>query len=975
MSRDQMQDVFPIDINFKKGEQVTSTKLTGQARQIDTAFSRVTQAVGDPWEYSVHSGSAGDYTLSPERLAQASLSRMIGPSDYISPPGNSFDEVSGGRDIQLKIGKNSWNIGFPLVKNIARVSPDSQVDSTVEKMELGPDFSISNSEDLLFETPVDSQNLITEDGEFHINYYTGTITTYSPTTDIATLTINNMSMIPAGIPWGTANVIPSWKQTAGLCNVIYFDVVANIQKYTLELPTINAQPRLDNPLAMLGGNHSRFDGDGGAQTTADAVFVSSSAPGIGIAKYTLPYSITSTLVDGDVLPEGFCLLWDGTRIVRQVTFIYRMPIPTEPQIPFLELQTPEPTTGFWLTSGDTTYRLIITGASLAETVGYLSSVVRDNRHIGLTEGSTSRGTLAYTAPLSHGDMSDLYTADFTGYVGDINRLSFTKSKVPTNDHPQYLHRGGWFGSSEETEGNTRNAMRGNITFSSITDYGDPAKSYLLGDSNALGFRSSTYGINFGGGCLLSFVGGNENDWISGQSNRLHYNNVAVGANTSSTNEENKGALVYSPWERTPLHLRGDSSGDVSSYKQYYSGGATLGFDFHNWNEMNYIKLMPGSRETIDVANIADVPNLPADTHTSNWTRELACTSGLDNRLSEKQIREFRFRGVSFVPEADTAGLSGSDPGQGIGTEETDLEKYFTSPGIVGADFFNVYSNAIFFSEQGDGKWTSFTERSKLWLSAGQLNPPTGLYYLPSDKRYEFIYWDNNIDEVEVVVGNEGFSLPFTTGKYSWMRSWSEGVYPIALVSRNSTSSTSIYVNSQDGGILLQAEKSTGIESIKIKSTAGGVNIETGKNIELNADVNVKLYGNADKTAGQNYSLISCGTAISLTANINEIDLDPSYITIDQANGINITSSDATNVTIHGHKSVIIRSGTAGPPTSITLGDNDIELRSSGSVGLTTVTGSDGSLWIDPSLLIGGDGWGTGNRTLKITAAGQVFVDL
>jgi hypothetical protein len=78
-------------------------------------------------------------------------------------------------------------------------------------------------------------------------------------------------------------------------------------------------------------------------------------------------------------------------------------------------------------------------------------------------------------------------------------------------------------------------------------------------------------------------------------------------------------------------------------------------------------------------------------------------------------------------------LVAENPGTGTITTAAvnEFHGHFTSPGMVGADFFNVYSNAIFFSETGDGKTTSFTSRGDDWMD-GATDTPTGIFYSPYD---------------------------------------------------------------------------------------------------------------------------------------------------------------------------------------------------------------------------------------------------
>ena len=108
-TEDKMQDVFPVSFDFVKGEQPSATKLSGWVKQTDTAFSKMTKAIGDPWDYTTHSGVGGPYILSPAKLAQTSLARFAGPSDWASPRGASFQEgITSAISVALIAYRNQW---------------------------------------------------------------------------------------------------------------------------------------------------------------------------------------------------------------------------------------------------------------------------------------------------------------------------------------------------------------------------------------------------------------------------------------------------------------------------------------------------------------------------------------------------------------------------------------------------------------------------------------------------------------------------------------------------------------------------------------------------------------------------------------------------------------------------------------------------------------------------------------------------
>ncbi len=708
MSDDQMQDVFPISFDFKEGEMPTNEKLSGLVKFTDTAFSRITQAIGDPWDYQSHAPP-----LSLENLGQSSLARLTGPSDYLSPAGSCWNETAASVTVSLETSRNSWSLGYPLVKTAADIEEDSSVSGTITPLTWLTEISVANDTAGVLTTEQADIEDVKDQGDFHVDYYTGIITAYEVSTSTIQLTITNLHMFGAGVSWGSHNVIPSWKQTAVLCTIVKDTDVGDYSYYSLTLPTIGEMPRTGTS-TIIGGTHP-YDG-----IDPDATYsVTSSGAG---ANYRLPISLTSAFSTDEEIPGGYILLWDDvtSRIVPLVTFTY----------------TDENTLGLrtsvdWLTVDNARYRIFVSGTSIAEAVNYLMQTTRDNRHIGLSEGAAGgQTTLHYTSPLSHDDFADLYSGDQTGATVPYSRWFFSKSNYPTNSHPQYLHRGGYLENDED--GNTGNAMRGDLVFSAVDD-GTTLYTYTL-DTD-----TSTYGIYFGthsdtawtAAAKFSFEGGDDTSWTSGIATKLGFGIAELGAVPYSPTGSNYGTVVFRSWEGMPLYLKGSDWGSDNDYD-----GAVLGFDLGFNNELNYIKLLPGIRD-----GSRDHINMPADV---SQTGGLAfwITRGLDDHslttttFSPEQIREFRFRGGAYVSGASnpTESLGNVADNQGTNGSNNEFDQYFTSPAIVGADFLNIYSNAIFFSDQGDGKQTSFTENGEAWLNmsftSAATNRPSGIYYEP-----------------------------------------------------------------------------------------------------------------------------------------------------------------------------------------------------------------------------------------------------
>lgn len=789
---DQMQDVFPVSFDFVKGEQPTATKLTGWVKQTDTAFARMTKAIGDPWEYTAHSGTGGVYFLSPGRLAQASLARIIGPSDYVSPRGSSFQEAAGTVAITLPSYRNTWNVGFPLVSLSSDILPTDSGMSKISKLTWGVDITVSVAPTGLFVTEVASPDAVQSSGEFYVDYYTGTITTYGVATSAITLSINNLHMFGPGVPWGTSNIIPHWNSSANLCWVTEISTAGGTTLYNVALPTVISASRDTTPDTTLLGAIADAD-----TAIANIPQWNVTVSGSG-AQYRMPVSLTSNLTPGDQIPEGFMYVWDEStgRIVPQTEFYYLDETNVRVQAP-----------AGWLTLGGSV-RLILTGTSITEAIQYLMSVQREGRHLGLSTGQ-HQDTLHYTVPINHNDLVNSFSGSIPSSISEPTKYYFRESSHPINPHPQYIHRAGYM--SDDEEGNSGNAMRGYLAF---TGRYEIASSYDLGPGTSSGTMGATYGIIFGGGTTttssqnarLSWEGGeNVDTWtnISTTAHRLGFGLNDLGAQKTPATEY-FGALTYTPWQGLPFYIKG-----IVGTAQTEGIGAVIGFDFGDYNEMNYIKLVKGYR-----AGSYDVPNQACLVNQS-LTSALSITPGLTggvtcNRLSAEQVREFRFRGGAYESGArnandglgssstatafdisishdaiqvsasgyylisgnytphfrvgDSITASGFTNGANNGTKtitgtiedgantvvnvsgtlvnETpsgativssvnEFNAYFTSPGMVGADFINVYSNAIFFSDTGDGATTSFTDRGNTWMDTGAADSvPSGMYYFP-----------------------------------------------------------------------------------------------------------------------------------------------------------------------------------------------------------------------------------------------------
>lgn len=709
--KDQMQEVYPVLVSYVDGEQPTANKLNGVLKQTKSSFDVITKAVGDPWDAQGHI-----FDLSPQKLSVPSLARIIGPSNYLGYAGNANEAST--INVTLEANRNSWSLGFPLITSSSDINPTFAI-SDISAIAWGDgsgshnvDITLTGTDIDLFTTEQTFKEDVVQRGDFFIDYFRGEIITYDSAENTISIEFSDIKLMGPGAPWSTNNVIPPWEETTNLCTVAY--VSSGV--YTLSLPLVKKAPRASSTASIGALVSYSIDSADQAHATFDSIYGEDTT-------YRLPYSIVATggISPGDEIPEGFFLLWDNSlsRVVPSVTFQwdsdeYTLRLITSPG--WLDATAGSPSTN--------RYRLICTGASLSESVGWLMASYRDNRHVGLNDGASIKNNLSFTNPISHRDLSDR----FNGYVDESytrrEALLFRESSLPTNEHPQYLHRYGY--ASDDLSGNSANAMRGWLCFTSAVDY----------ELGPYACNHNIYGILFGGGETSGLANDNNSmlGFFGGYDAGVRYpfgvpetGAQPIGGNPESGKHHLHGGLTYIPWYGAPLYLRGrnDSATDYS--------GAMIGFDLERQTEVNYIKLLPAYRDGSE-----DYPHMPADVAQSP-SNSLVIMPALDDlsgqkRIAAEQIREWRFRGVSKVSTAtnvdESVGKAARDDGD---TDGTQFNTHFTSPGVVGADFVNVYSNAIFFSDTGDGKLNSFMVHGHDWINNGGNveDFPTGIYYVPA----------------------------------------------------------------------------------------------------------------------------------------------------------------------------------------------------------------------------------------------------
>jgi hypothetical protein len=879
-----MQDVFPIVFEFKRGEQPTAEKLTGLVKHTDVAFSRMNQAIGDPWDYSYHTVGSSQLFLSPENLAINNVSRLEGPSDYLSPVGGCWNEkTTEAIVVKLAANRNSWSLGFPFVKvNSGQIITQETInsDTVLVPLDWSTDITISDDTGGVLDNQVDEITLVIADGDFFVDSSRGVITAYDCPTAVITLTIKagTFNMFGAGVPWGTHNVIPTWEETSDLCTVEWVSTDSSEDTWLLTLPMVWCNPRVGNTVQIetpvpqeadlgVGSDASWYQSDGSSELITSGYS----------SNYRLPQSIASIVTD-TTLPEGFCQLWDntGSRFIPLVEFV------TQGTTNTLKLLTPVG----WLNDGgpgasSNRYRLVVTGISIAENVNYLNSIVRNGHHVGLMNAPA----LSYLPPISHDDLTHRYSGSipdwFSFLYSTTYKLKFTESTLPLNPHSQYLHRYGYY--EGDSAGNSSNAMRGNLVFAGA----DANMTLATGDLCSY----STSGIMFGGGTTtagslsantkISLWGMTSDSWTSGTSAHFPANIPQTGMASSSTYDNNYGALTVLPALGSSLYIRGYADSAPTSSPTYgstdYMKGASIALDMGQWGEYNNIKVSV----PIHSSTTYEAVNMPASTDMgATFGTKLAITPSLANRLSPYQIREFRFRGGAYIPGAANKAtgslgvLSGKKTSGGTG----ELDAYFTSPGMVGCDFLNVYSNAIFFSDTGDGKRTSFTERGETWLKSASANVPSGMYFIPRDGVSVAPYFAFADYDSTLVTSNISTSFGYSHGFYY------NGTGPISLTTISALDSITasnvggdINVFSITGSLnlySLSGDVSLGYSNINYGTSTPLANVflSTASSFTLGTSTgntysnNVMICANADISLGNTSDTYADNVIISAGAN-------------------------------------------------------------------------------------------------------------
>jgi len=470
---DIFDDTFPNSVTFTTGEQPSHAKFTGWATQTDGGMRLLDRAIGDVWGEEKQTRTGADFTLSTwsdRPLNIANLARLIGPASALNPNRlgtKSILVTFSGSDIPA--GVHEFQLPEPslIINQTGRVFTIN-IDVGMAVHHLGYQLDIIDPG--VFGTHQDARDDCTSNGDYHVDTQ-GRVYCYQVTGTYADV----LRRYYTDMLWDTysmsrMNVIPDINETTTLCTVS----AAASNKQLIVLPIITDLPG--------------YDDDGTTRTL----------PGTPSARAYLPYAITSTLSNGDTIPEGLVYLWDTDT----------GEICTNDDGDFIVFNYYQTGRLYAVTTNleacSDRYRLITVGTTITETLGELVHNFRVHEHtIDSRQGQ----------PVDHGNLSGLLMSDEEvddAYSEDWG--GFRHSNIGSNDHPQYLMRYGWDDGLDPP--NQDNAMLGALfmgtyvsSYKDIDDYRSAAQ-----DSHPIYFGSTDVYIEQGDGDLIAaaFGGGNFN---------------------------------------------------------------------------------------------------------------------------------------------------------------------------------------------------------------------------------------------------------------------------------------------------------------------------------------------------------------------------------------------------------------------------------------------------------------------------------
>lgn len=450
---DKFQDTYPVTPDFSSGESLSATKLSRWAQQIDAGLTRIEYALGDlyskSWPYfATATTPIGTWAFRQDGIAVTganrhlqilNLARLIGPASALNP---RISPLLTARTV------TAWEL------------PDGVVEFYLPFVPTNGTVVFSDA--VVFATAVGDPEDIRTAGDYHVDYNTGHVHTFShigfndPTVTV-TFDVNvEATNISDSYSGSTPNVIPDPNQTATRCTV----AVLPSGRYRVTFPTITHQQNNWNELSS-----TLLDPAGGAE---DLNF--GQTP-------TLPEYFATEFAAGGQIPEGFVMLWDNTAgtYVNGCTFYYH----TQTSI--------DVATSYTVVTGSDRYSIVVASTDICRTLDFVRWRTIHHTH---EHGDGSQ-------PVSHSNLAGLIGTP-GGLLDPAGGTMFpcVKSAYPNNDHPQYISRFGYtntYDGGESDAGgigpNWGGAVMGDLRFSHFIGLVSPTSAF---DKTV----TTSYGVEF-----------------------------------------------------------------------------------------------------------------------------------------------------------------------------------------------------------------------------------------------------------------------------------------------------------------------------------------------------------------------------------------------------------------------------------------------------------------------------------------------
>lgn len=563
---DKFRKVFPIKVQFAKGEQPSATKLSAIANQSRNGLNLIEEAIGDPWN------QAGDSIYTNTPLQIANLARQLGQTEIMAPSMGLVEEAFYWSE-DLGARWEGYNNGFLQFK------PDTP----------SSNLTVDSAPATRMDVFTASGHNVTASGEYFVDANTGRFRlfeTINSSPHTVTYKVDPASLFLAQRR-NTFGVIPDPRQAEFTGCRIEYD--SGQDRYFLHLPprrpfifdpgeTPDWYPAqstwLDNSATDSGANKKLWQtASGTADAYSDAYW-----------RYQLPHELGdawSSIALGGRLPDGVLYLWDTTSNTILEDVVFRRPAaPHTGETYILQIESATYESDFSTAATVTDkvedydasqYVLITAGAQVSDSMR--SQHVHSEQHKHNNAGDMS-------AKISHEDLTDLdpptNTTQSTHYGMYPDNLSeWTKSRWENDGHVQYLNRGGSQDVTYRRDLND-NAMLGDLLLASTVGV---AGVFLntTSDSNRIYFGSRDTGpfiyLNSTTGDITASGIGNNNGFRS------------LGAGTGAGFYAQGGSNIASRTSHGAIFIAGvtthsdgiQSFGNYEGRGGYFVGGSSDSF--------------------------------------------------------------------------------------------------------------------------------------------------------------------------------------------------------------------------------------------------------------------------------------------------------------------------------------------------------------------------------------------------------------